>query len=98
MNFANTVHTNLANANKLVPWPVVLLVLSAIVLFCSSCLTLLTDPVTSKDTAVPYREETMEPVVPDVTLPPRERETSYMEETVRPIDFYDSVVTRLKYN
>ena len=87
--------------NDLVPWPVVLIVLSALVLVCSSCLTLLADLQEVRATS-PVPQETSEPVViEDVTLPPREREywsSATAAETQRPIGFYDSVITRLKYN
>ena len=96
---------NYTTRNDLVPWPVVIIVLVAIVLLCSSCMTLLAEfqegtlfvsgPRSGRLTAT-----TEAPVdVHDVTLAPRERDTSWSSaETQRPVSFYDSVITRLKYN
>jgi len=88
--------------NDLVPWPIVLVVLCAIILMCSSSLTLLTDiretAMNKRTPSTPYPEETTD-LAPDVTLAPRERTPWGGEtETRRPVDFFDSVITRLKYN
>jgi len=87
---------------RLVPWVVVLMFLVALSLGCSACLTLLSDYRSSesivRNVGEPSTDAPDVEVIEDVTLAPRQRNDDWSQETVRPVDFFDSTVTRLTYN